>query len=310
MLAGMEAGVFALSRFRIRQQMRAGRATARLLQGFLDNPENFLWTILVGNTIANLLIFGWLVVLLHGLLGGHAGWFALAMAVLVFVFYMFFDLLPKMLFRAYPNRLCLFLARPFRVVHILLRPLVGLVESTSNALLRWRGGMTFTGKLFGSRDEFRQVMQESVQGLTSDERVMINRVLDLHGLSVQHAMRPLENMASLDADARMDDALALWRSQHLTRLPVWETRQGMRRIAGLLHMDDVIFGGEIDPARSVRDFLEPALFISADLRLEVGLRRMQRSGERLAVVLGRDQREIGIITLHDMLRIIFGEVNF
>ncbi len=59
-LSGMEAGVFALSRLRVRQQMRGGRRSARVLQGFLENPENFLWTIVVGNTLANLLIFGWL----------------------------------------------------------------------------------------------------------------------------------------------------------------------------------------------------------------------------------------------------------
>ena len=55
-LSGMEAGVFALSRLRIRQQMRAGKSSARVLHGFLENPENFLWTIFVGNTVANFFI--------------------------------------------------------------------------------------------------------------------------------------------------------------------------------------------------------------------------------------------------------------
>src|SRR2546426_7138356 len=61
LLSGMEAGVFALSRLRIRQQMRAGRRSARVLHDYLENPENFLWTILVGNTVANFLILGWIV---------------------------------------------------------------------------------------------------------------------------------------------------------------------------------------------------------------------------------------------------------
>jgi len=42
LLSGMEAGVFALSRLRIRQQMRAGRRSARVLHDYLENPENFL----------------------------------------------------------------------------------------------------------------------------------------------------------------------------------------------------------------------------------------------------------------------------
>src|SRR6185436_151552 len=61
LLSGMEAGVFALSRLRIRQRMREGRQSARVLYEFLEHPENFLWTILVGNTIANFIILGWLI---------------------------------------------------------------------------------------------------------------------------------------------------------------------------------------------------------------------------------------------------------
>ena len=57
-LSGMEAGVFALSRLRIRRQMRAGRKSARVLHNYLEAPENFLWTILVGNTVANFMILG------------------------------------------------------------------------------------------------------------------------------------------------------------------------------------------------------------------------------------------------------------
>src|SRR5438874_4108305 len=122
-LSGMEAGVFALSRLRIRQQMRAGRRSAKVLYDFLEAPEHFLWTILVGNTVANFLILGWLIAVLHRAMPGEHVWFLIAYIVIVFLFYTFFDLLPKMLFRIYPNRLCILLARPFRILHLVLWPL-------------------------------------------------------------------------------------------------------------------------------------------------------------------------------------------
>ena len=93
--------------------MRAGQVSARVLHGYLENPESFLWTILVGNTVANFCILSWAIFLLHEALRGRRLWFVLVFAVLVFLFYALFDLLPKMLFRAYPNRLCIALARPF-----------------------------------------------------------------------------------------------------------------------------------------------------------------------------------------------------
>ena len=36
---------------------------------------------------------------------------------------------------------------------------------------------------------------------------------------------------------------------------------------------------------------------------------MQRSGQRLGIVVGRERREIGVISLPDVLKIIFGEVK-
>jgi Mg2+/Co2+ transporter CorB len=51
-MSGMEAGLLAVSRIRIRHWAREGKPRARLLLGFLEKPEDFLWTILVGNTLA------------------------------------------------------------------------------------------------------------------------------------------------------------------------------------------------------------------------------------------------------------------
>jgi len=308
-LSGMEAGVFALSRVRIRQQMRAGLASARVLHGYLEHPENFLWTILVGNTAANFLIFGLLVAQFHEVLGASGLCFILVFSAVVFLFYTFFDLLPKMLFRMYPTRLCLLLARPFRIIHLVLRPLVAMVEAFSGALLRLRGSRAFTGHLFGNREELRLAMQESAQVFTSEERTMINRVLDLQTLTVRQAMRPLEQTVVMTAEMPVSAALALCRERKLTRLPVWEQREGRRRIIGLLALNAVLYEPALDVSKPIRDYMKPALFLDEDLRLEIALRRMQRSGQRLAIVLSREQREIGILTLQDVLKIIFGEVS-
>jgi putative hemolysin len=307
-LSGMEAGVFALSRLRIRQQMRAGRRSAHVLHDFLEHPENFLWTILVGNTVANFLILGWLIVVLHRALG-RPWTFVLVYVVVVFLVYVLLDFLPKMLFRIFPTRLCVALAQPFRLVHLLLRPLVAVVEWASGVLLRWRGGKVFTGHLFGNREELRLMMQESTQSLSSEERTMINRVLDLQTLTVRQVMAPLAQAVTVNAPTPVGELLRLCRERRLTRLPVWDTRDGQRRIVGLVSLDPLLYQGNLDPARPVADFLKPALYLEEDLRLEIALRRMQRGGQRLAIVLARDQREIGILSLQDVLKAIFGEVS-
>ena len=308
-LSGMEAGVFALSRLRVRRQMHAGRTSAKALHNYLENPENFLWTILVGNTVANFIILGWIIAELHEVLRQQRIWFVLVFSVIVFLFYALFDLLPKMLFRMYPNRLCVALARPFGLIHFILRPLVSLVEYFSGLALKWRGGKVFTGHLFGNREELRLVMQESAQGLSSEERAMINRVLDLQTLTVRQTMKPFELAATVTAETPLAEAVRICRERKLTRLPIWETREGRKRVAGILNLNLLMYEAEMDTGKKVGDYTREALFLNEDMRLEDAMRRMQRSGQRLAIVLARDRHELGIITLQDVLKVIFGEMS-
>ncbi len=308
-LSGMEAGVFALSRLRIRQQMRAGKSSARVLHQFLENPENFLWTIVVGNTLVNFVVLGWFFSALHGEVALRSGWFVLWFSLVVVVFYTFFDLLPKMLFQMYPNRLCLILARPFRILHIGLRPLVAVVEWCARLLLRWTGGKKFSGHLFGNREELRDAMQEAGQVFTSEERVMITRVLDLENVTVRQIAKPLAETVTIDGDATVADAMKVFRESGLTRLPVWQQTDSGPRIAGLVNAESLMFAPELEATRKVAELITPGLFLAEDLRLDAALERMQRGGQRLAVVLGRDGREVGIVGLEDILKTIFGEVR-
>jgi putative hemolysin len=309
LLAGMEAGVFALNRLRVRQQARAGKRSAQLLHKFLENPEKFLWTILVGNTLANFLILGFTLAKIHEWLLGNRPLTVAIFAIAVFLFYTFFDLLPKMLFRAFPNQLCLPSARIFRLVNFMLGLPVLILEDASKTLLRLAGGQAFTGRLFGNREEMRAVMQESAQSLTTDERTMINRVLDLQNFTVRQITTPLAQIVTVETQTPVGEALKLAREKNFSRLPVWETRDGQHRIAGLLVIGPLLFRDDLDLQKAAAAHMTPAIFVNENMRLEITLRLMRRAGHRLAIVLARGRNEIGIVSLEDILKVMFGEVK-
>ena len=119
-------------------------------------------------------------------------------------------------------------------MNFILSPLVLIVEDVSQTILRWTGGQAFTGRLFGNREEMRAVMQESAQALTSDERAMINRVLDLQNFTVGQIATPLAQIVTVETQTPLGDALEARARKKFSRLPVWEMRDGRRRIAGLL----------------------------------------------------------------------------
>jgi putative hemolysin len=306
LLSGMEAGVLALSRIRIRQQMRAGNRRAEALHGYLEHPESFLWTILVGNTLSNFTALSVVAIVLHRQFANQPLLLFVTFFAGVLLFYTLFELLPKILFRLYPNRLCMLLSAPFRLIHILVRPLVVITTIVSDTVLAWTGGKRFTGHLFGNRDELRLVMQESAQSFTREERAMINRVLDLQNLSVSHVALPLANVVMVEEKTPVRDLFTLFRERGVSRIPVWHAENNTRRIMGVVVLRTLIFEADRELAQTAGDFVRPALFLDGEMRLERALRQMQRAGQRVAIVLDRSGRESGIISLHDIIQVIFG----
>jgi CBS domain containing-hemolysin-like protein len=55
--------------------------------------------------------------------------------------------------------------------------------------------------------------------------------------------------------------------------------------------------------------MTPAFFVNENMRLEIAFRLMQRAGHRLAIVLARNGTEIGVLSLEDILKVLFGEVK-
>ncbi len=309
MFSGMETGILSLNRMRLRQLIRDGDRRARLLNRHLADPETFLWTILVGNTLANVSAA---VMILHSIqrhfpddplafgLGG------LATAI---VFYVVGEIIPKTVFGMFPNRLCLMLVRPFRLVNFFLKPIVVVVELLAGGILRSTGGRAFAGSTFANREELRWLMQESEQGFTSEERAMIRRVMDLEKLTVRSRLVPWDRVVSVDASLPMGEVLATAREHRYTRMPAWETKDGQRQIGGLISLKRLLFDAEVDLAKTADDYSGPALFLDETKRLEDALQLMQKTGHRMAVVQDRSKRQIGIICLEDILKVIFGEVR-
>ncbi len=138
---------------------------------------------------------------------------------------------------------------------------------------------------------------------------MINRVLDLQNFTVRQITTPLALLVTIESQMPVGIALNLAREKKFSRLPVWENRDGKNRIAGLLTVGPLLFRDDLDLQKPAALQMTPALFLGEDTRLEVALRRMQRAGERMAIVLARDGREIGVASLEDILKVMFGEVK-
>ena len=136
---------------------------------------------------------------------------------------------------------------------------------------------------------------------------MVNRVLDLQNRTVGSLMTPRAKVVAVPADLPAREFLRLCRETGRERVPVHGPDNA--KTIGVVSLRSSLYRDDLDPARPVRDFMREPFYLDDSLRLEEALQRFQRSGHRLAIVLDRDRREVGLITLGDLLRFLFGEVT-
>src|SRR5207247_1216089 len=118
----------------------------------------------------------------------------------------------------------------------------------------------------------RLVMQESAQGLTSEERVMINRVLDLQNITVHQVTIPMEKVASVSVDTPMDEVFKLAQERRATRLPVFRNDGVQRRVIGVVSLRTVLYQPDLDVRKTAGDYVKPALYLEEGMRLEDALK--------------------------------------
>ncbi len=107
----------------------------------------------------------------------------------------------------------------------------------------------------------------------------------------------------------MRAAMALSQEKGFTRMPVWQGEGAAKRITGVLSVRAALYREDFNPERRAENYVRPAVYFDEDLRLETALARLQRGGERVAIVLDRNRKEIGLICLQDILNSVFGEVH-
>lgn len=306
LLSGLETGVMGLNRLRLRYLVREGHPAARRLQQYLREPERFLLTILAGNALCNVGALLVVVFLLRRFSDAPWVWVS-GLMVAAFGLFAFGDLLPKMLFRLSPTRAVLWSARWFGLIRWVLTPAVAVATSLAELLLLVTGGRRFTGRLVTSREDLWHVIQEAGTALTRDERSMINRVLRLQNTTVGAQTAPMRTVQVLREDMTLGEAFEIARRSEQDRYPIRDAQTG--RIVGHVPLQELLYTGEEERDQPVGALQRPVVWLRETDLMETALQQFRRTRERLAVVTDTENREVGVLSLEDILEHIFGRLE-
>jgi len=160
-------------------------------------------------------------------------------------------------------------------------------------------------------EEIRAIVSEGHREglLESDEREMIEGVIELDDADVAEIMTPRSRMKSMHVDLPWTEMIDFVMSVSHTRIPVYDKNRD--DVIGVLHTKDllpVLAKQDRQGPPPLRDLLRKPIVVPETNRIDDLLEEFQQTRVHLAIVVDEYQRVSGLVTIEDILEEIVGEI--
>src|SRR5438132_8330382 len=303
-----ETALTSISRIKLRNLVEEGDVRAAEIENLLDNPNVFLSTILVINSVAVIVASSMATVLalrFSETLGELISTVLISLVVLIFC-----EITPKTAAVQNPIRWARVLVRPVRNAAWVLRPIVWSLSAVTNFFVRLIGGQIKHRGPFVTEEELRLLVsvgdEEGV--LEEEETEMIHSIFEFADTTVREVMVPRIDMVTLESDATVDEAVDLALQAGFSRIPVYG--ESIDDIIGVLYTKDMLKQLHEDHnTLSIKDLVRPAYFVPETKRLDDLLREMQQRRVHMVIVVDEYGSVAGLVTIEDLVEEIVGDIR-
>jgi CBS domain containing-hemolysin-like protein len=313
-----EFGYMAVDRARLKARAATGDAGAERALGITRRTSFMLSGAQLGITVTGLLV-GYVAEPLVGagigeLLGGAGVPTAVGVAVGT-VFALLFSTVVQMVFgELFPKNLAI--ARPEPVARRLAWStalylsvfgwLIRLFDHASNLLLKLvRIEPVHDVEHAATARDLEHIVAASRDSgdLPAELSTLLDRTLDLHERTAEHAMIPRTSVTTVAGGAPVSEAIEVMATSH-SRLPVLGT--DVDDVVGIASLRDLL--AHTDLATPVRDVARPAVMVPESLPLPAVLARLRDADEQFACVVDEYGGLAGVITVEDIAEELVGEI--
>lgn len=318
--AGAEMAVVSLRKSRLEELAEEGRSGARAALALKNDPERFLATVQVGITVigATAAAFGGASIAQRlaplfatiGWLSEHADDVALA-AVVAGVSYLSIvvgELVPKSLALRAAERYALWVGRPLLALSWLTRPIVWLLSSSANLLLRPFGDATTFTETRYSVEELQQLVGEATKAGTihPDAGAIASRAMDMPELRIRDVMVPRQDIVMLDIDAPPEALARILRDHVHSRMPVYEDR--IDNVVGYVTVKDLLGAALEQQPIELSALVRPPNFVPESMRAVDLLKDMRQRSLKFAIVVDEQGGVAGVVALEDLVEELVGDI--
>lgn len=310
--SGMEIAFLSSDKLRLELDRSRGGVSAKILGIFYSRPDRFITTMLLGNNVA-LVIYGLLTAELMEpwlklLLGQNDGVILLAQSVLSTLLILFVgEFLPKVTFRANPNRTMRFFSGVLILVYILLYPFAWIIGLITQAILYVAGqrtkGVAIRPQL-SSLDLEYYLTHSSDDGQASGietEVKIIQNAISFSGLQVRDCLVPRNEIVGASIDSTRTHLEELFIRTGLSKLIIY--KENIDEVVGYIHSSEM-FRGDDWQKRIVS-----ALFVPESMQASTLMRLLMQRKKSIAVVIDELGGTAGMVTLEDIVEELFGDIE-
>ncbi|SFV37409.1 HlyC/CorC family transporter [Hyphomicrobium facile] len=309
---GSETSLTAASRARMHSLEEDGNTAAALVNKVLSRPEKMIGTVLLGNTLVDVLaaaLASNIAVHLYGEVG-----VAYATAIITILIVIFAAVLPKTYALAYADRVALIVAPVMQVLIYALTPFTKAIEFVVRSILIWTPGKADDeANILAAHEEIRGTidLQAKEGTVAKGDAEMLGGVLDLRDLQVADIMVHRTKMETIDVDDPPAKILDLVLRSQYTRVPLWKDEP--ENIVGVLHTKNLLQAlSRTDWQPDKLDILKSASepwFVPDTTTLKDQLNQFLKKKMQMALVVDEYGEVQGLITLEDILEEIVGQIT-
>jgi CBS domain containing-hemolysin-like protein len=230
--------------------------------------------------------------------------------LITYMHVVFGELIPKSISLQSPERTALLIAKPLTAFARLAKPLIALMNGTSNLVLRLLGFEPASGEESAhSVEELRLLIEDTEEAgiIDEDQAEFVQNVFELSSKHVADCLVPREKMAALDVNTPPDKVLDAVRNGAHTRMPVYDGE--LDKIVGIVNTKDLFYLFSLRGIVVLEDALYPATFLDPQESIANALRLLRKSRRPMALVRDEHDKILGMITLEDVLEEIVGEIE-
>ena len=301
-----ETALLTISQVRIRTLIEEGNKRAVTLERVISNKGKMLSAILIGNNVVNLSASSLITSLVIKKFG--SAYVGIATGVITLLILIFGEISPKTMATLKAESVALRIAGIISALMKILTPVIFIVNLLARGFLRLMRVDPDAKTDTITERELRTIVDVSHEEgvIESEERKMINNVVDFGDAQAKDIMVPRIDMVFAREDASYDELLEIYRESMFTRIPVY--RDTTDNVVGIINMKDLLFYKDETPFR-LQNYLREAYFTYEFKKTSELFMDMRQNSVSLAIVLDEYGATAGLVTLEDLLEEIVGEIR-